>query len=1278
MNTPASSLKSISFSDPVLADLMDQFANRFQAGDSLDIEDFLRAHPERAEELRHLLPAVEVLAELERSGIRNQVSGVSGDGSNSALTPDARPMTPDPSPLGDFRIIREVGRGGMGIVYEAEQISLGRRIALKVLPFASTLDSRQLQRFRNEAHAAAQLHHTNIVPVFATGCERGVHFYAMQFIDGQTLAEVVRQLREKAGLENRGSKMEDGGSKEEQLRRRDLKSVPPPVRDPRRALGSDPTPTGSYTPERPAPQHHRRGENASTVEDQCSQKDTLPEKRQCSILDPESSIFHPRSSAFYRTVADLGQQVAEALDHAHEQGIIHRDIKPSNLILEPLSPARDKRRGEGAGVTAFRVWVTDFGLAHIQKDKSLTMTGDLIGTLRYMSPEQALAKRVGIDHRTDIYSLGVTLYELLTLQPPFSGEDRQELLGQIAFEEPRPLRRINRSVPTELETIVLKAIEKNPTDRYSTAKDLADDLGRFLDEKPIRAKRPTLIQSLRKWTYRHKAIVTAAFASALAALAFSMVWVGAAYNSERKHRQDADYQKQAAKDAEAEEARQRAIAENERDAALGLLYDGDMQRAQALLEAGTQAPPADPFGARRFSLVHDLLEAWRPQGKDRDFRGWEWYYSNSLFCQNSAYTFPTDSTVSGLQTERVFHLSWSPEGNRLASAGSLDGSVDIWDLTSEHKHEKLRAHRQFSRSLAWFPDGKSLITGAADDNVIRVWNPITHQQLFHLDGHRQHVFRIALSPNGGHLVSWDVGGPMTLKVWDMEKRKEILSIEKRLTCLADWSPDGKLIATAEYGPQRVEPPLPANQKAYVIRIWNPLNGQDITTLPVVGFVVHSIAWSPNGKLLACAGMETIQGGKRSAKVLDISLGKELFPLPGAYCIAWSPNGQMLACPSSADEKVVKVWSANTGKELLSFTGHLAPVTRVAWSPDSRWLASSSPDTTIKVWDVNPQPEKITLGEFSKGTQSFCWSPDGRFLALGMMDGQVKIWDKSKRIGGMIIKAHDSPVSILSWSGDGNLLLSGHNLHLRVWETDTGREKFHFDNLPPPSTTDERHHSEQYEAAWDPKHDRLAVLKTVLGTFLKTESVEITVFESSTEKKIRALRPPEGIRDSLHWSPDGRLWYGHYAYSWDTNTWDEFPIKFSGHVWGPDGRWLAGAVDNHSVTLINMQAGTKGRILREQAQGLNAGSWHPNGNRLACLSRDGAISIWDTSTGQEVWKIQAGARWPIAWNPKGDQLASLAGNNENSFVRISDASSGFTAPKWQRQRESDPNHNSDGD
>jgi serine/threonine protein kinase len=467
--------------DPRVVAALDAYMSAVEKGHRLDRDEFLSRHAAVADVLAPCLDGMEMLHGLD-----------AGPESTGAAL----------GTLGDFRIMREVGRGGMGVVYEAEQISLGRRVALKVLPFASTLDPKQLQRFKNEAQAAAHLHHQHIVPVYATGCERGVHYYAMQYVEGQTLAALIAELRRLAGRETESTQ-----------------SAPSPVAEP----------TGPYVP------------------------GALPSSStpQPAALTTESSVKDPD---FFRTVARLGVQAAEALEHAHQLGIVHRDVKPANLLVEAFSTVPPLTRevvDEGP-----HLWITDFGLAQVQSHASLTLTGDLVGTVRYMSPEQTLAKRGMLDHRTDIYSLGVTLYELLTLEPAFNGCDRHEVIHQIAFEEPVQPRRLNEAVPAELETIVLKAMEKNPAERYDTAQEYADDLERFLKDEPIRAKRPSFIHRSRKWARRHKTLVRAGWIFLLAAvvglsLSTWLIWrekdrVEAAHESEAEQKRRAEEKRELA------------------------------------------------------------------------------------------------------------------------------------------------------------------------------------------------------------------------------------------------------------------------------------------------------------------------------------------------------------------------------------------------------------------------------------------------------------------------------------------------------------------------------------------------------------------------------------------------------------------------------------------------------------------------------------------------------------------------------------------------------------
>ncbi len=400
----------------------------------LDLEAFLAGHDEMAR-----------LAAPLRVARESDAHGPSAD-------PHDEPNDPPPGlgELGDFRLLREVGRGGMGVVYEAEQISLRRRVALKVLPFAAAIDPRRLQRFKTEALAAAHVQHEKIVPVHAVGCERGVHYYAMQFIDGQSLAALIAELR---------------GPGEERRDDVDVTEAP--------AGGPQSTPSGGAT-------------SAATT------------------ISRERSAGRRR---YFERVAGLGRQAALALEHAHQAGIIHRDVKPGNLLLD--------LRGQ--------LWVTDFGLAQVTGDVGLTITGEMLGTLRYASPEQVLARRGIVDHRSDVYSLGATLYEMLTLRPPFDGRDRHALIRQIADDDPASPRSLEPSIPAELETIVLKALRKEPADRYATALEMADDLERFLDGRPIRARRPTSWERLRGWSRRHPAAVGTGVAALILVSAASLI-----------------------------------------------------------------------------------------------------------------------------------------------------------------------------------------------------------------------------------------------------------------------------------------------------------------------------------------------------------------------------------------------------------------------------------------------------------------------------------------------------------------------------------------------------------------------------------------------------------------------------------------------------------------------------------------------------------------------------------------------------------------------------------
>ena len=463
-------------------ELAESFLRRYREGELPSITEFVARHPELAAEIRELFPALLVM---EQAGARES------DPARAEHTADGR----QPQQIGGYRIIREIRRGGMGVVYEAEQVSLGRHVALKVLPMHASSDARALERFRREARAAARLHHTNIVPVFEVGQEGDACFYAMQFIHGQGLDQVIEELQRlrPSSIHVQGQ----GPRSQEQSARSEPLAVSPDVGEAARTFLS-----GEYAPNTPTITHEGpMAENAHAP--------TLPvggerPPGEISAVLPGQEQFssvEARRRHYFDSVARIGQQTASALAYAHQRGIIHRDIKPSNLLLD------------SSGV----VWVTDFGLAKTDEE-GLTHTGDILGTLRYMAPERFQGKS---DARSDVYALGLTLYELLVLRPAFVAADRLQIVELVKEQEPPAPRSLDARVPRDLETIVQTAIAKDPRRRYQTAEKMGDDLRRFLNGEPILARRVRLPERVWLWARRNPgwAAMLTAVASLLLAIA---------------------------------------------------------------------------------------------------------------------------------------------------------------------------------------------------------------------------------------------------------------------------------------------------------------------------------------------------------------------------------------------------------------------------------------------------------------------------------------------------------------------------------------------------------------------------------------------------------------------------------------------------------------------------------------------------------------------------------------------------------------------------------------
>ncbi len=422
---------------------LEQYLKWLELGETPDFDRLLALYPDVAETLKRYMPQ-HLLADKHKP----KAIAVEPKREKAPKPSADRSAEEPPKCLGDHELMEEIGRGGMGIVFKAKQTSLDRIVALKILPNAATWDSKQIARFKNEAQAAAQLNHPNIVSVFSVGQENGTYYYSMPLIDGLSLEKAVRIFESEPSFDLNG----EGTAQ--------------------RMAGND-------------PRVDRRNRNRASLATilfgnpgQLTKKNSKPiqgEAKGGTTINESIA-----SSDYVCAVVELVAQAADALHFAHQRGIIHRDIKPSNLLID--------RKGN--------LWITDFGLAMISGSSGLTGTGDVMGTLKYMSPEQATGRSHWIDHRSDIYSLGITMYELLTLKPAVNGEDRMAMLKQIKNQSPPSVRKQNPAVSKTLENVLLQAISKYPEERYATAELFAQDLRRYLASGRSLANRPGVVSAI--------------------------------------------------------------------------------------------------------------------------------------------------------------------------------------------------------------------------------------------------------------------------------------------------------------------------------------------------------------------------------------------------------------------------------------------------------------------------------------------------------------------------------------------------------------------------------------------------------------------------------------------------------------------------------------------------------------------------------------------------------------------------------------------------------------
>ena len=1058
-----------------------------------------------------------------------------------------------------FEMEGELGRGGMGIVYKARQIALKRTVALKMILAAEHAAPQEMARFHREAEAVARMQHPNIVQIHEVGTHENRPFFAMEFVEGGTLAK---------------------------------------------------------------------------------QLDGVP-------------WVAARAAGMVATLA-------RAVHHAHQAGIVHRDLKPANVLMTADGHPK----------------ISDFGLAkHMDADQDLSRSGAVMGTPSYMAPEQAEGRVREIGPTADVYALGAILYELLTGRPPFRGATVLDTLEQVRTREPVLLSQLNPKLPADAETICLKCLRKEPANRYASADELADDLGRFLRGEPIRARPVGRLERGWRWCRRNPAAAGLLASLLVGATVATFFGVQASRRADDATKARDDFRLKAADEARerraAEEARGTAErekgradrkADDEKEARLHEAQEKEraqrqLLRAEALLYGSHIELAMRSWDENQPRAALDALEACRP-----DFRGWEFDYLQSFFEKNR-------------RTFRGFALGahcvrFSPDGRRVA-AGGLNTGVRIWDILSEREPLLLtrqviadpgEAKEDFSagagtvEKLAFSSDGKTLVT-VTSNGTVTAWDAAT-------------------------------GADRWRAVADLGDKNQ----SSRLEAIYDLkiSHDSKFIALARY----------VSEKTGELRVLEAATGRLAFTVPVQDESSFFVAFSRDGKHLLYSL------GSKNLKVYDLATRKDVSILPRQtfpdLIEAIDPNGQRLATLGEGGRSY-EIWDLETGKVLLrlsgpgkdlhvrpwfnadgtlfafnygsqfmvcelkpdgvdrNFRGHSRIVMDLDFSSDNGLVATASEDGTVKVWEIGARRSDLVF-PMKGNARGLCFSPDGRRLATtgGLGYGGLNIFnsqtgkDLEAGNGGLApIQMKLANGSAVCFSPDGPLLAwAGADKNVRLFDTATGQEK------PALAGHDKSVHS----IAFSPN-----------GRILASggEDGMILFWDVGTGQVARTLERHTKSVTAVRFSPDGRLLASasddRTVRLWDAASGKEvhclhghtYPIKCLEFL--PGGRQLlSGSRESADPFLLSFKnAGYQRPRLGElrlwdvlkgaeidsfetQAPGITGLTCHPDGDRVAVGHLDGSVTFRDTRSGVVMWRRPTGDVDGLAFSPDGRRLAVAAG------------------------------------